>query len=255
MDDWNIFEEYGCEDDLLDMMKIEYMHEDNDVFLDRARPSYGGNSIVLSSGYEIRGSSRGVQDDALKFAQLVENDVVRVMIPKCMSWLDAYDEPIGDIEDKVDNPSPQSTPQVLPSIEAYIPPVTYPTEVDETIGIPMEVEPLDHTKLEDLGLNTCNHDIPLTSRGIPSVDELEPQLLPNFSPLDVNLEGKRESDLPINPYITGSFRMKVVKPLTIHTPPLPHVAYFHQMEVLKKRKNFFFKDLGDGVRINPDGVA
>ncbi|GJS40984.1 hypothetical protein Tco_0566027 [Tanacetum coccineum] len=27
-------------------------------------------------------------------AQLVENEVVRVMIPKCMSWLDAYDEPI-----------------------------------------------------------------------------------------------------------------------------------------------------------------
>ncbi|GJX35251.1 hypothetical protein Tco_0246808 [Tanacetum coccineum] len=84
-------------------------------------------------------------------AQLVENEVVRVMIPKCMSWLDAYDEPI---------------------------------EVDETTGILMEVEPLDHTKLEDLGLNTYNHDIPLTSRGIPSVDELEPQLLPNFSPLD-----------------------------------------------------------------------
>ncbi|GJW90556.1 hypothetical protein Tco_0168109, partial [Tanacetum coccineum] len=163
-------------------------------------------------------------------AQLVENEVVRVMIPKCMSWLDAYDEPIGDMEDKVDNPSPQ----VLPSIEAYIPPVTYPKEVDETIGILMEVKPLDHTKLEDLGLNTCNHEIPLTSRGIPSVDELEPQLLPNFSPLDVNLGGKRGSNPPINPYILGSFRMK---------------------KFLKKRKNFFFTDLGDGVRINPDGVA
>ncbi|GJU66442.1 hypothetical protein Tco_1252701 [Tanacetum coccineum] len=42
-------------------------------------------------------------------AQLVKNEVVRVMIPKCMSWLDAYDEPISDIEDKVDNPSPYST--------------------------------------------------------------------------------------------------------------------------------------------------
>ncbi|GJT57369.1 putative ribonuclease H-like domain-containing protein [Tanacetum coccineum] len=41
-------------------------------------------------------------------AQLVENEVVRVMIPKCMSWLDAYDEPIGDMEDKVDNPSTQN---------------------------------------------------------------------------------------------------------------------------------------------------
>ncbi|GJS53378.1 hypothetical protein Tco_0626740 [Tanacetum coccineum] len=43
-------------------------------------------------------------------AKLVNHEVVRVMIPKCMSWLDAYDEPIGDMEDKVDNPSPQSTP-------------------------------------------------------------------------------------------------------------------------------------------------
>ncbi|GJU55290.1 hypothetical protein Tco_1229004 [Tanacetum coccineum] len=40
-------------------------------------------------------------------AQLVENEVVRFKIPKCMAWLD--DEPIGDldtIEDKVDNPCP-----------------------------------------------------------------------------------------------------------------------------------------------------
>ncbi|GJV26552.1 hypothetical protein Tco_1379247 [Tanacetum coccineum] len=158
-------------------------------------------------------------------AQLVDNEVVRVMIPKCMSWLDAYDEPIGDMEDKEDNPSPQSTPQILLSIEVYTLPVTYPKEVDETIGISMEVEPLDHTKLEDLGLNTCNYDIPLNNKEIHSIDEPEPQLLPNFSPLDVNLGDTRGTDPPINPYSPGSFRMKVVKPLTIHTPPSPHVAY------------------------------
>ncbi|GKC98952.1 hypothetical protein Tco_1169227 [Tanacetum coccineum] len=124
------------------------------------------------------------------------------MIPKCMSWLDAYDEPIGDMEDKVDNPSPQR--------------------------IPMEVEPLDHMQLEDLGLNSYNHDIPLSSREIPSVDEPEPQLLPKFSPLDENLGGKRGTDPPINPYSRGIFRMKVVEPLTIHTPPSPHVAYLHR---------------------------
>ncbi|GJY82884.1 hypothetical protein Tco_0496260 [Tanacetum coccineum] len=101
-----------------------------------------------------------------------------------MAWL--YDELIGDLdmmEDKVDNPSPQSTPQVLPSFEAYTPPVTYSEEVEKTIGIPMEVEPLDHMKLEDLSLNTSTHDLFLSSRGFPSVDEPEPQLLPNFSPL------------------------------------------------------------------------
>nr|GEV65599.1 hypothetical protein [Tanacetum cinerariifolium]GEW28193.1 hypothetical protein [Tanacetum cinerariifolium] len=116
--------------------------------------------------------------------QLVENEVVRVKIPKYMAWLD--DELIGDlntIEDKVDNPSPQR--------------------------IPMEVEPLDHTKLEDLGLNTCNHDIPLSFKEIPSVDEPEPQPLPNLSPLDVNLGDKRGTDPPINPYSPSSFRMKM----------------------------------------------
>ncbi|GJV76986.1 hypothetical protein Tco_1508570 [Tanacetum coccineum] len=56
-------------------------------------------------------------------AQLIGNEVVRVKIPKCMSWLDSYDVPIGDLdmmEDKVDNSSPQSTPQVLPSFEVII---------------------------------------------------------------------------------------------------------------------------------------
>ncbi|GKD43984.1 hypothetical protein Tco_1268629 [Tanacetum coccineum] len=58
--------------------------------------------------------------------------------------------------DKVENLNPQSTPQVLPSFEEYTPPATYPEEVEETLGIPIEVEPLDETPLEDLGLNTCN---------------------------------------------------------------------------------------------------
>ncbi|GJS61244.1 hypothetical protein Tco_0656028 [Tanacetum coccineum] len=140
----------------------------------------------------------------------LECEIVMVKIPKCMAWLD--DEPIGyldTIEDEVDDPSPQSTPQVLPSFEVYTPLVTYPEDVDETIGILMEVEPLDHTKLEDLGLNTCNHDIPLSSREIPSVDEPEPQPLPNLPLLHVNLGDKRGTDPPINPYSPGIFRMKV----------------------------------------------
>ncbi|GJY28372.1 hypothetical protein Tco_0404139 [Tanacetum coccineum] len=167
--------------------------------------------------------------------QLVENEVVRVMIPKCMAWLD--DEPIRDlntIEDKVDNPSPQSTSQVLPSFEVYTPPVTHPEDVEETIGILMEVEPLEHIKLEDLSLGTITHDLFLSSKGFPSVDEPEPQLLPNFSPLDVNLGYKRGTDPPINPYTPDSFRMKVVKPLTIQTPASSHVENSHPKDVYGK---------------------
>ncbi|GJT03702.1 hypothetical protein Tco_0838164 [Tanacetum coccineum] len=101
----------------------------------------------------------------------LECEIVMVKIPKCMTWLD--DETIGDLdtmEDKVDNPSPQCTPQVLPSIELYTPPVTQ----EETIGIPVELEPLNHMKLEDLGFNTNTHDLFFSSKGFPSVDELEP---------------------------------------------------------------------------------
>ncbi|GJU59325.1 hypothetical protein Tco_1237091, partial [Tanacetum coccineum] len=135
--------------------------------------------------------------------------MVRFMIPKCMAWLD--DEPIRDLnmmEDKVDNSSPQSTPQFLPSFEVYTLSVTHLEEVEETMGIPMEVEPLDHMKLEDLSLDTSTHDLFLSSKGFHGVDEPEPQRLPKFSPLDVNLGVKRGTKSPINPYFPGSFRMK-----------------------------------------------
>ncbi|GJX26367.1 hypothetical protein Tco_0232663 [Tanacetum coccineum] len=74
-----------------------------------------------------------------------------------------------------ENLNTRSTQQVLLSFEEYTPPVTYPHEVKETIGIPIEVEPLKETPLEDLGLNTYNHDIPVSSREISSFDEPEPQ--------------------------------------------------------------------------------
>ncbi|GKD66391.1 hypothetical protein Tco_1308499 [Tanacetum coccineum] len=71
--------------------------------------------------------------------------------------------------------------------------MTFSKEVEETIGIPMEVEPLDPTKLEDLGLNTCNHDIPLSSREVPSFDEPKPQPnpLPSCLSLDVIFDEKK----------------------------------------------------------------
>nr|GEV60283.1 hypothetical protein [Tanacetum cinerariifolium] len=172
--------------------------------------------------------------------------------------------------------------------------MTYPKEVDGIIRIPIEVEPLDHMKLDDLGLNTCSHDLFPNSREFPSVDDPEPQPLPNLPFLDVNLGDKRGTDPPINPYSSVSFRMKVVEPLAIHTPPSTHVAYFHRNGVYRyyhshltlsvgistfyasnkcrvrlvtqtqtsaywegflKKEIFFFIATGDGARINPDGVA
>ena len=146
-----------------------------------------------------------------------------VEIPKWMS-------PKIIVQNKhIGNPSPQSTPQVLPSFEAHTPPVTYPEKVEETLGIPMEVEPLEQAPLEDIGLNTCNDNLTLSSREFPSVDEPEPQLLHNFSSLDLHLGDKRGADPPINQYYPGSFRMKEA----IHSPPSPHVAYLHPKGVYR----------------------
>ncbi|GKE81501.1 hypothetical protein Tco_1551501, partial [Tanacetum coccineum] len=102
---------------------------------------------------------------------------------------------LSDIGAWVQVPSTSSSLPRSPVIyfEEYTPLMTHPEEVEETLGTPMEVEPLDKTQLEDLGLNTCNNDIPLSSREVPSFDEPEPQpqAFPRFSSLEVDL-GRRK---------------------------------------------------------------
>ncbi|GJV26545.1 putative reverse transcriptase domain-containing protein [Tanacetum coccineum] len=63
-------------------------------------------------------------------------------------------------------------------------------------------------KLEDIGLN--NHNISLSSREVPSFDELEPHPnpLPNFPSSDISLRDKRGPKPPIKPNSPDSFRMK-----------------------------------------------
>nr|GEW23032.1 hypothetical protein [Tanacetum cinerariifolium] len=131
----------------------------------------------------------------------------------------------------IDNPNPQSTPQVIPSFEEYAPPVTYPKEVEDILRTPMEDEPLDQTKLEDAGF--YNHRIYLSSREVPSFDELKPQPQPlhSFPSLDVRLEDERGPRPPIKSHNPDSFRIKVVDSFSIHTPPLPHVAFFYPKDV------------------------
>ncbi|GJX69662.1 hypothetical protein Tco_0305389 [Tanacetum coccineum] len=128
-----------------------------------------------------------------------------------------------------------------------------------TLGIPMEVEPLNETQLEDLGLNNYNHDIYLSNREVPSLDKLkpQPQPLPSCPYLDVSLGDQRGPEPPIKPHSPDSFRMKEIDSLTIHTPPSPHDASFHPKDTkyFNKNKEEIFTVGGDGVRINPDGVA
>ncbi|GJT36920.1 hypothetical protein Tco_0936785 [Tanacetum coccineum] len=113
----------------------------------------------------------------------LECETVMVKMLRCMSWLgstNAYDEPIGSLE------------------------------VKETLGTPMHEELLNQMKLEDVSLT--DHDISLSSREVPSFDELKPQLQPltSFPALDENLRDKRGPKPPIKPHSSDSFRMKVI---------------------------------------------
>ncbi|GJU03794.1 hypothetical protein Tco_1114132 [Tanacetum coccineum] len=109
-------------------------------------------------------------------AQIVEDDMVRVQVPRCMALLD-YDEHVNSVSmmgNEVGVTSPESITQTLPLFEEYTPPVTYLEEVENTLGTPIEVEPLNETKLEEVGLN-CNHNTPFSSKEVPSSDGSEPQ--------------------------------------------------------------------------------
>ncbi|GJT03539.1 hypothetical protein Tco_0824708 [Tanacetum coccineum] len=146
------------------------------------------------------------------------------LVPKCMAWLD-YDEHVDSLstmDNEVGVTSPKITTQTLPSFEEYILPVTYPEEVEKTLWSPIEVEPLNETKLEEVDLN-CNHNTPLSSREVPSFDGLEPQPLPNSLSLDVSLGDVIGPEPPIKPHSLDSSRMRIVDYLTTQTPPSPHV--------------------------------
>nr|GEU61352.1 protein TIC110, chloroplastic [Tanacetum cinerariifolium] len=94
---------------------------------------------------------------------------------------------------------------------------------------PNPQKPLNETQIEDLGLNTYDHDIPLSSREIPSFDEPkpQPQPFPSFPSLKVDLGEERDHEPPIRLPSLDSFRIKEVDHLTIHIPPSSHVASFH----------------------------
>ncbi|GJS01101.1 hypothetical protein Tco_0317609 [Tanacetum coccineum] len=107
-----------------------------------------------------------------------------------------------------------------------MPPVTYSKEVEKTLGTPIEVEPLNETKIEEVGLN-CNHNTPFSTREVPSFDRPEPQPLLNSPSLDVSLGDIIGAEPPIKPHSPDSSRMKVVDYLTTQTPPSPHMANSH----------------------------
>ncbi|GJV20634.1 hypothetical protein Tco_1369654 [Tanacetum coccineum] len=165
-----------------------------------------------------------VEGDLRKFSDIG----AWVQVPRCMAWLD-YDEHVDSLstmDNEVGVTSPESTTRTLPSFEEYTPPVTYPEEVEKTLGTLIEVEPLNETKLEEVGLN-CNHNTPFSSTEVPSFDGSEPQPLLSSPSLDVSLGDVIGPEPPIKPHSPDSSRMKVVDYLTTQTPSSPHVANSH----------------------------
>ncbi|GKC85389.1 hypothetical protein Tco_1141106, partial [Tanacetum coccineum] len=163
--------------------------------------------------------------------RLFGNEYVWVEMHRNIAW------------DKVENPNPQSTPQVPPSFEEYTPPVTYPKEVEKTLGTPIEVGPLSELKLEEVGLN-CNHNTPHSFREVPSFDGPKPQPLLNSPSIDVSLRDVIGPEPPIKPHSPDSSRMKVVDYLTTQTPPSPHVANSHPKGVDISNWEMFDDDWG-----------
>ncbi|GKA14590.1 hypothetical protein Tco_0694236 [Tanacetum coccineum] len=120
-----------------------------------------------------------------------------VQVLRCMAWLD-YDEHVDSLS----------------------------TMDNETLGTPIEVDPLNETKLEEVGLN-CNHNTPFSSRKVSSFDRPEPQPLLNSPSLDVSLGDVMGPKPPIKPHSLDSSRMKVVDYSITQTSPSPHVANSH----------------------------
>ncbi|GKB88000.1 hypothetical protein Tco_0960272 [Tanacetum coccineum] len=166
------------------------------------------------------------------YKENLECEMFMVKIPRCLSWLgstDGYDEPICSLE------------------------------VEETLGTLMEDERLDQMKLEDVGLT--NYNISLSSREVPSFDELEsqPQPLPSYLSLDEGLGEERGPDPPTKPHSPDSHRM-VVDHLTIYTPPSSHAASFYPKDVYcyyhpcidNPKKHYGFKPGLQGSKVIED---
>nr|GEW90319.1 hypothetical protein [Tanacetum cinerariifolium] len=152
------------------------------------------------------------EGDLRKFSYIgAWDNMVRVQVPSCMAWLD-YDEHVDSLstmDNEVGVISLESTIRTLPLFKEYTPPVTYSEDVENTLRTPIEVEPLNETKQEEVGLN-CNHNIPFSSREVPSFDGPEPQPLLNSPSLDVSLGDVIGPEPPIKPHSPDSSRMKYV---------------------------------------------
>nr|GEX83307.1 hypothetical protein [Tanacetum cinerariifolium] len=209
-----------------------------------------GNSEARAKAYAIGGDEQptsAVSDEttANPNAQIVRDDMVRVQVPRYMVWLN-YDEHVDSLstmDNEVGVTSLKITTQTLPLFEEYTQPITYPKEVEKTLGTSIEVEPLNKTKPKEVGMN-YNHNTPFSSREVFSFDGPEPQALLNSPSLDVSLGDVIGLEPPIKPHSPNSSRIKVVDYLTSQTPPSPHMENSHPKGVY----SYYNPDIDDPKR-------
>ncbi|GJR41631.1 hypothetical protein Tco_1309734 [Tanacetum coccineum] len=161
-------------------------------------------------------------------AQIVGDDMVRVLVPRCMAWLD-YDEYVDSLS-MMDN----ELSKVLESGEG-----SNHQGGDKEFNLGCKV-----------------------TREVPSFDVPEPQPVLNSLSLDKSLRDVIGPEPPIKPHSPDSSKMKVVDYLTTQTPPSPHVSNSHHKGVYSyynpsiddPKRHYGFKPglLGKSVSLGAD---
>nr|GEV09213.1 ribonuclease H-like domain-containing protein [Tanacetum cinerariifolium] len=124
----------------------QYTQIDLDVAADENLRELSGEEASKNIKNFAQGQKEWDNPPNIIFEQEIENFKVhaKILFGNENVWVEMHRNLAWD---KVENLNPQSTPQVLSSFEEYTPPVTYLEEVEETLGTPIEVEPLDETPL------------------------------------------------------------------------------------------------------------
>ncbi|GJQ96130.1 hypothetical protein Tco_0007269 [Tanacetum coccineum] len=158
--------------------------------------------------------------------RLFGNEDVWVEIHRGISW------------DKVENSDPQSTPQVLPSFEEYTPPVTYPEEVEKTLGSPIEV--LDNLTIHTppSSLVASFHLMDLYCYYLPCIDDLKkhygfkPGLLGHSGSLGVDFSklGMIEDDWKLESKEVSFLRRGLKSPVRPKEVEKVRIKETHQLE-------------------------
>ncbi|GJS47905.1 retrovirus-related pol polyprotein from transposon TNT 1-94 [Tanacetum coccineum] len=105
-----------------------------------------------------------VEGDLRKFSDIgAWDDMVRVQAPRCMAWLDyvEHKDCLSMIDNDVGITSPKSTTQTLPLFEEYTLPVTYPGEVENTLGTLIEEMFGDDWGLESKEFSSLGEELSL----------------------------------------------------------------------------------------------